>query len=217
MAFITHCWSDRRRAEGRAQALVRMACRLCLALGLMLGAGLTRADAAVEMQNLHVQRIDGQIVLSVQWQFELPAALEDALQKGVALYFVTEADITRERWYFYDKRIVRVERHLRLAYLPLTQRWRLNIASQPFSAGGTGVSLAQTFDTLGDALAAVRRLSQWPLVAASEIDPDARHNLDLRFRLDLSQLPRPLQIGLSTQADWSLSAGRVQRLQVDNR
>ena len=217
MAFITHCWSDGRRADGRAQALVRVACRLWLMLCLTVGTGLARADAAVEMQNLHVQRIDGQIVLSVQWQFELPAALEDALQKGVALYFVTEADITRERWYFYDKRIVRVERHLRLAYLPLTQRWRLNIASQPFSAGGANVSLAQTFDTLGDALAAVRRLSQWPLVAAGEIDPDARHNLDLRFRLDLSQLPRPLQIGLSTQADWNLSVSRVQRLQVDNR
>lgn len=217
MAFITHCWSDGRRAEGRARALLRGVCQLWLALCLVVGAGLARADAAVEMHNLRVQRVDGQIVLSVQWQFELPTALEDALQKGVALYFVTEADISRERWYFYDKRIAHVERHLRLAYLPLTQRWRLNIASQPFSIGGAGVSLAQTFDTLADALAAVRRLSQWPLVAASEIDTDARHNLDLRFRLDLTQLPRPLQIGLSAQADWNLSVSRVQRLQVDSR
>lgn len=217
MAFITHCWSDGQRADGPARALWRLAGRLWLALCLSALAGLARADAPVDMQNLRVQRIDGQIVLSVQWQFELPAALEDALQKGVALYFVTEAEINRERWYFYDKRIARVERHLRLAYLPLTQRWRLNIASQPFSAGGAGVSLAQSFDNLGDALAAVRRLSQWPLVAASEVDPDARHNLDLRFRLDLTQLPRPLQMGLSTQPDWNLSVSRVQRLQVDNR
>ena len=217
MAFTTHCWSDGRRAKAYAHALWRMACCLWLALCLCWAASPARADAAVEMQNLHVQRVDGQIVLSVQWQFELPSALEEALQKGVALYFVTEADISRERWYFYDKRIARVERHLRLAYLPLTQRWRLNIASQPFSAGGAGVSLAQSFDTLGEALAAVRRVSQWPLVAAAEIDPDARHNLDLRFRLDLTQLPRPLQIGLSTQADWNLSVGRVLRLQVDPR
>ena len=217
MAFITHCWSDGRWAEGRAQALLRMACRIWLAVCLSMGAGGARADAAVEMQNLHVQRADGQIVLSVVWQFELPAALEEALQKGVALYFVTEADITRERWYFYDKRIAHVERHMRLAYLPLTQRWRLNIASQPFSAGGANVSLAQTFETLAEALGAVRRLSQWPLVAAADIDPDARHNLDLRFRLDLTQLPRPLQIGLSAQAEWNLSVSRVQRLQVEPR
>ena len=217
MAFITHCWSDGRRADGAVRAMVRIACRVWLVWCLCIGAGLARAEAAVEMQNLHVQRVDGQIVLSVQWQFELPAALEDALQKGVALYFVTEADITRERWYFYDKRIARVERHLRLAYLPLTQRWRLNIASQPFAGGTVGVSLGQTFDSLSEALGAVRRLSQWPLVAASEIDSDARHNLDLRFRLDLTQLPRPLQMGLSTQADWNLSINRIQRLQVEPR
>ena len=119
MAFITHCWSDGQRADGPVRALGRLACRLWLALCLCALAQPARADAAVEMQNLHVQRIDGQIVLSVQWQFELPNALEEALQKGVALYFVTEAEVSRERWYFYDKRIARVERHLRLDCLPL--------------------------------------------------------------------------------------------------
>jgi hypothetical protein len=42
----------------------------------------------------------------MQWHFQLPSPLEDALYKGVALYFVAEIDVTRERWYFYDKKLL---------------------------------------------------------------------------------------------------------------
>jgi len=185
-----------------------------ITLGVAVAA---RAETPIELQSLKVQRQDQQLVLSASWQFELPSALEDALYKGVPLYFVTEVELTRERWYFYDKRIARAERHVRLAYLPLTQRWRVNVASQALSNANLGLSLGQSYDTLADALAVVRRFSQWTLAPASEVDLDARHNLDLRFRLDLTQLPRPLQMGVSAQSDWNLSWSRVQRLQVDPR
>ena len=190
----------------------------CVALWfLLLCGGAARAQQAIELQNLQTQRVETQIVLSANWQFDLPSALEDALYKGVPLYFVIEADVTRERWYFYDKRLAHAERYLRLAYLPLTQRWRLHVSSQPFTGGNTGVSLMQNFDTLSEALAGIRRLSQWPVMSASDFDPEARQNLALSFRLDLTQLPRPLQIGLAGQSEWNLSWSRTQRLQVDSR
>lgn len=184
---------------------------------LLLAMGLAQAAPVVEMQSLRLQRGDDTWTVSAVWQFDLPPPLEEALQKGVPLYFVTEADITRERWYFYDKRIARAERHVRLSFMPLTQRWRLAISNQPFSAGGAGISLAQNFETLAEALEVVRRVSQWPIVAVSEIEPDGKHNLELRFRLDLTQLPRPLQIGVAGQTDWTLSWSRTVRLQADNR
>ena len=44
-------------------------------------------------------------------------------------------------------------------------------------------------------MAAVQRISHWKIAEAGDVDPDARYNVDFRFRLDVSQLPRPFQIG----------------------
>lgn len=187
---------------------------MCCALTL---AGLSHAAPNLELQEVQTGRNEGQMVVNAQWQMEIPAALVDALMRGVPLFFVMEAELTRERWYFYDKRIAHAERYLRLSYLPLTQRWRVNISSQPIGGSNTGVSLGQSFDSLDDALNAIRRVSQWPIANAADVDADAKHNLELRFRLDLTQLPRPLQIGMAGQSEWNLNWVRTQRLQLEPR
>ena len=81
--------------------------------------------------------------------------------------------------------------------------------------GNSGVALGQSFDTQEEAMAAVQRISRWKIADTADIDPDARHSVDFRFRLDLSQLPRPFQIGAVGQADWSISAARNQRLAIE--
>jgi hypothetical protein len=73
---------------------------LCLTLTPLIASA---AEPTVELQNLKVEQSEGAVYASMQWNFQLPAPLEDALFKGVALYFVAEVDVTRERWYFYDK------------------------------------------------------------------------------------------------------------------
>ena len=72
------------------------------------------AEPTVELQNLKVEQSEGTVYASMQWNFQLPAPLEDALFKGVALYFVAEIEVTRERWYFYDKKLLSAQRHMRL-------------------------------------------------------------------------------------------------------
>jgi hypothetical protein len=218
MAFITHCWKSALCRLDRTVRATRAWRGLCGALVLGLAASWAQAAGpTVELQSLRMQRGEDQWLVSAVWQFDLPSSLEDALQKGVPLYFVTEAEVTRERWYFYDKRIAHVERHVRLAFMPLTMRWRLSVSSQPFSSGGSGMSLAQNFDSFAEAMDAVRRVAQWPIAPVADIDADAKHNLELRFKLDLTQLPRPLQIGMAGQTDWNLSWSRTVRLQADNR
>ena len=49
------------------------------------------------------------------------APVEDALQHGVPLYFVAEAEVFRDRWYWRDERVARRPRVWRLAYQPLTR------------------------------------------------------------------------------------------------
>lgn len=165
---------------------------------------------------MRLERSEEGVFLSASVRFELPAIVEDALLKGIPMFFVAEAELFRDRWYWYDKKLADTERHMRLAYQPLTRRWRLNVSPTPIGNAGLGVALTQNFDSLSDALAAVQRFSRWKIAPASAVDTDAKHNVDFRFRLDVSQLPRPFQIGAVGQADWNLSASKNQRLPVES-
>jgi hypothetical protein len=188
-----------------------------LAWGLMCMWSLSTAWAAtpVELQNLKIVRIEQGVYASANLEFELPTVLEEAMYKGVSLYFVTEIDIFRERWYFYDQRVSHAERHVRVTYMPLTRRWRVNVSPKPFSASGLGMNIGQTHDTLEEALMTVRRVVQWRVGAASDVEADARQSLELSFKLDLNQLPRPLQMGAASQSEWNLKLGKTQRLVLE--
>jgi hypothetical protein len=213
MAFTTHCWKNFLRLESLFLSGLKRCRWLCLALGLML-AGVAQADTPVELQALKIERQDAAIYMSGTWQFEMPSALEDALLKGITLYFVTEVDISQERWYVYNQRVAHAERHVRLFYQPLTRRWRVNISQQPFNVSGLGVSLGQSYDTAEDAFSAVRRIVQWRIANAGELNPDAKQTININFKLDLKQLPRPLQIGAAGQSDWNIGYNKTQRLEL---
>jgi hypothetical protein len=93
---------------------------------------------------------------------------------------------------------------MRLAFQPLTRRWRVNAASGHINASGMGVALNQNFETLAEALAVVQRLSRWKIADMTELEAGQNHFVEFRFRLDVSQLPRPLQIGTLGQSDWTI-------------
>ena len=171
--------------------------------------------APTEITQLRTERAEDGVYLSALVRFDLPAVVEDALRKGIALFFVVEVDIYRDRWYWTDPRVASAARTLRLAYQPLTGRWRVNIVSGLItSSSGLRATLNQNYETLPEALSAVQRLARWKIAEASEVEPDAAYTLDLNFRLDLSQLPRPFQIGVAWQRDWAISAQVKDRLRL---
>ena len=77
------------------------------------------------------------------------------------------------------------------------------------------MALTQNFDALADALAAVQRISRWKIADASELDLNQRHLLQFRFRLDVTQLPRPLQIGTLGDTDWDLAVSVTRPFQLE--
>jgi hypothetical protein len=170
------------------------------------------ADTA-EIAQLRIERAEEGVLLSATVNFDLPSAVDDALAKGIPMYFVADATLLRDRWYWYDKPVSQVARHMRLSYQPLTRRWRLVTSSAPI--GNSGLALGQTFDSREEALAAIQRISHWKIADAGDIETDARYNVDFRFRLDVSQLPRPFQIGAVGHSDWSINAARNVRLLLE--
>ena len=203
MVFITHFWKNARQRLERS-AWFAAALLVCVATAAIA--------SSVELTEMRTERSDGALVLHTTLKLELGPAVEEALDKGVPVYFVAEAEVLRDRWYWYDRKVASVTRYYRLVYQPLTRRWRLNVSGEPLSATGLGGSIAQSFDNLPEALSMIRRQSGWKLAELSELEPDTRHNLNYRFRLDVSQLPRPFQIAAGSQTDWSLSLSRNLRI-----
>ena len=194
-----------------------------LLCGMLSPAAYAADTATADVSALRVERADDGLYLSATLSFELPAAVEEALLKGIPMTFVNEADVYRDRWYWYDKRIATATRSVRVAYQPLTRRWRISVASGTVSSPATGIALTQHFDNLNDVMGVLRRISRWKIADLADIDADSRHNIDYRFKLDLLQLPRPLQIGVVGQNEWSISAQRNVRpetrveLRLDSR
>ena len=212
--FITHCWRNSRRLWGGFKTGLERAVGL-LAVCLLVTVGVVRADQPItEISQLRLERSDEGVFLSANVNFDLPVVVEDALKKGIPLFFVAEAVVFRDRWYWYDKQIETSARHMRLSYQALTRRWRLVVSHAPI--GNSGLALGQNFDTQDEALAAVQRIYRWRIADPGALEGDARYNVDFRFRLDVSQLPRPFQIGVVGQGDWNISVMRNQRLTVES-
>ncbi len=186
----------RRVARRVAAQQFLLVCLVLALLAMWLVATPARAATPVELPRLEVLRTDQGLAIEFDARFELPAGVEDALQKGVALHFVAEAELLRSRWYWRDKRLAQVRRTWRLAYQPLTLNYRVSL-------GG----LSQTYASLREALRAIQRLSAWRLGDADDAQ-DADY-LEFRYWLDIDQLPRPLLISIGSQPEWSLRIERT--------
>lgn len=182
---------------------------LCLTLWLLVLVTAPAQAREPTVEQLELQRDAEGLVLTARLDMAIPPAVEDALLRGVPLYFAWRAELYRERWYWADKRVGTVVRTMRLAYQPLTRQWRLSLAAEP-AANGSSLQYAvhQSFDTLAEARRAITRLVRWRIARGDELESDAHHRVELEFRLDLSLLPRPFQIGLGNQPDWRVEFRR---------
>lgn len=191
---------------------------LCVALVLAWQAFSPALAQSPQLQQLTLQRTSEALYLSARMGLEPTSEVEDALYKGVPLYFVWHADVYRYRWYWTDKRVASATRTLRLAYQPLTRRWRMSVSNDAAASSGVAslqYALHQNFDSLNEALAGVGRVVRWKVTDANRLEPGVDHEVDFSFRLDLSLLPRPFQIGMGNQPAWTVEIR--QTLQVPPR
>jgi len=181
---------------------------LALAAALLLAAGPASAaselPAAEPVQLALVRRSEG-LFLSARLPLEISPTVEEVLRKGVPLHFLWRADLIQSRWYWLDKTVASVARTVRLAYQPLTRRWRLSYATGMPGASGLQYGLHQNFDNLADALLSAGHVANWKLIDAGRWSGADEQRVEFSFALDLSQLPRPFQLGLFNQSSWNIT------------
>ena len=137
------------------------------------------------------------LYLSMSWEYDMPETLVDSLRRGIALYFVCEVRLQNKRWYWTDKNLGNLELVQRISFSPLTRQYR-------FSRGG----LSQNYDTLEQILPITRQLIGWRIADSSILD-ESSLELEVRMRLDVSRLPKPLQVVVGGNSDWALDSGWV--------
>ena len=210
--FFTHCFRNRRNEPAEARWVTICASYFLLACALLVLQPALAQAVTPDASELRLDRAEDGLYLSTTLQFAMPELAEDALSKGIPMFFVAEAQVVRDRWYWSDRQVAETTRYLRLSYQPLTRRWRLNVSPTPFFNNGLGVVLGQNFDDYEDAVSAIQRISRWKIAEPGVIDGDVVHTVNFRFRLDMSQLPRPFQIGAVGRSGWNLLVSRSQRL-----
>ena len=192
------CKSPAGLDAGRRRGL-KIAAAVCVMAPGLSGLSFS-AHAQAEAPTVALARRSDGLYLSARMPLELTAAMEEVLYKGVPLHFQWSAEVVQSRWYWMDRTLSSQVRSVRLAYHPLTRRWRLSLGQ-----GATQYNLHQNFDSLREALLVASRVSEWRVAEAAQLVNDASMRLEFRFALDLSQLPRPFQLGLSTQSAWAMS------------
>ena len=130
------------------------------------------------------------------FSFELSHGLEDAITRGIPMYFTTEVELTRPRWYWFDEKTIRSSQTVRIAY---------NLWTRKYTAAING-SLQQNFATLEEALALVLRPRRWLVADKGVLSPGEVYNVAVRLKLDINQLPKPFLITALNNSDWRLSS-----------
>jgi Domain of unknown function (DUF4390) len=178
--FSTHCW---RRSKPLALLGLVLFCVL---------AGAPRAENIVA-RSAQLELDEDSYRLNADFDVELTPTLEDALARGVPLYFVLELDVWRERNWWFDKLVVNSKHTRKLSYNALTRQYRL-------ASGG----LYQNFFQLGEALRVLGRVRGSPRVERKLLRRNRNHQAQVRMSLDASQLPSLFQLDALASPDWHL-------------
>ena len=183
-----------RRDTGRKPDL-RGALSALLAVWLALATMVAAVAQGVDVRKPTVTIEENAFVLDAQFDIQLTPTLEEALNKGVPLYFLLVFDLIRPRWYWFNDRVVSLHQQYRLSYNALTRQYRLGVGN-----------LYQNYATLPEALEVMSRLRRRQEVDPGTLRRDASYVAALRFRLDTSQLPKPFQVSALGSNQWQISS-----------
>ncbi len=197
--FLSAPCSDWRASVGRLVCgqIRRLLLAICV---LMLAALVTppaKANDGIEFSDAALQLTEEGYVLSSNFSVDLTHPLEDALMRGIPLYFKLQLEVSRPRWYWFDDVAIRASRSLRLSYNVLTRQYRASIDG----------SLHRNFSRLDDMLALLRHTGRWLVAEPGALKPDASYSVAVQLSLDVAQLPKPIQVTALGSGEWRMSSG----------
>jgi len=166
-----------------------------LALWFVVFAATGAQAQGIEVRRASLQNADDGYVLEADFDIVLTHTLDEALNKGVPLYFQLEFELIRPRWYWFNDKLAGSVQDYRLAFNPLTRQYRLGVGR-----------LHQNFATLAEAINVMSHIRRREDIPAGALRKDNTYVGAVRLRLDTSQLPKPFQVNALGSREWQLSS-----------
>ena len=170
-----------------------VAALIMLWIGVALAAP-ARADG-IEVRKAALISAEDGYVLEAEFDVTLTHTLEEALNKGVPLYFSLEFELVRPRWYWLNEKLANTQQQFRLSYNALTRQYRVGVRT-----------LYQNFASLPEALGFMSQVRVRDIAETGALSKGSSYTAALRLRLDSSQLPRPFQVSAVGSREWSISS-----------
>lgn len=133
--------------------------------------------------------------LEADFDIQFSGRLEEAINRGVPIFFVVEFELARPRWYWLDEKPVQLSQTYKVSYTPLLRQYRLSVGNN-----------YQNFTRLDEVARALSRLRGWHVVDKGALKKDVTYQAGLRMRLDTAQLPKPFQVNAIASRDWTLAS-----------
>jgi hypothetical protein len=157
-------------------------------------AGAAHADG-IEVKSATITPDDYGWQVDAQFDIQFSPSLEEAVNRGVPLYFVMEFELSRPRWYWFDEKPVQVAQTYRISYTPLLRQYRLSVGNN-----------YQNFTRFEEVTRVLSRLRGWHVADRGALKKDGAYQASLRMRLDTGQLPKPIQMNAIASRDWTLDS-----------
>ena len=167
------------------------------ALALLLGSFAPGAVAAegITVNSASLEFADEGALLGAEFDITFSPRLEEAVNRGVPLYFVVDFELARPRWYWFDEKPIQFSQTYKISYTPLLRQYRLSVGNA-----------SQNFMRFDEVTRVLSRLRDLPVAANGAVTKGVTYQAGVRMRLDTAQLPKPFQFGAIASHDWTLAS-----------
>ena len=173
--------------------------RLSTAFLLLNVASQAFAASSIIINQAELQPLDNFYALNADVDIDFDDAIEEAVNKGVALHFLIEFQVVKPWKYWFDDEIVTTSNSVSLSYHALSRQYLVNHGMHQ-----------KSFETLYEAKDALLEISNWKVLDKSLIEKGEIYNAALLIRLDQSKLPKAIQVDAIGSDKWNLTSQKYE-------
>ena len=153
------------------------------------------ASEGIEVRSATLELTEDGWQGGAEFDIQFSPRLEEAVNRGVPIYFVVEFELSRPRWYWFDEKPVQFSQTYKISYTPLLRQYRLSVGN-----------VSQNFTRFEEVTRVLSRLRGLQIADRNAFRKDATYQAGIRMRLDTAQLPKPFQLNAIASRDWTLAS-----------
>lgn len=154
-------------------------------------------EYAAEVKHAETTVQHGEYILAVDLDYHLSPQAHEALQNGVPLFWCIKIKLQQSHDFWLNKTLSKQTLRYRLQYHALLNMYRVR---------NENTGTMNSFSTLSAALNAMATVRDLPLVATSDLLPNAHYLVAIKVLFEDEALPLPLQTEVIANSQWQLSS-----------